>query len=277
MTTQRPNHTTSAPLLFLLTLTLLPACTYETHVVNDPWQNLKQYDSNPNASKGAGDKSAADAAQARRDAIADQGFAILLDTYEGGSAERRAGQLVQRLTREQGLTDVWTKHVGKSVVVYRGQYGDPETDAARRNLLATRALQVDGLKPFEKAKLVALAQGKVAGDNGPMDLRRYNGAYTLLVGYYDQEFGKDFRKAAEKAAGVIRDGGDEGFYLHTARYSLVTVGIFPPEEIIDGQPSPQAAALQKKYPTYIANGLSVVQKLGGESLGDKPSSLYKVE
>lgn len=275
----RERHQTSSDLArgwaFVLALWLLasalPGCTY-TKVVKDPWQDLKQYDADPRSDKPKDEK-----AEGRKEAEADQGYAILLDTYEGGNADRRARQLAHRLTQEGGMTDVWTKRVGKGVAVYRGQYGDPGTDSARRDLRLTREAQMDGMRPFEKAQIVPLTQGKVASSNSPMDLRRYKGAYTLLVGYYDMEFGKDFRQAAEKAAAVIREGGDEGYYLHTARYSLVTVGIFPPEEIIDGQPSPPAAKLQKKFPYYLSNGITTIQKLGGQNFGERPSSLYKVD
>lgn len=269
----------AAALAMVIPLTLT-ACSY-TKVVNDPWQNLQQYDSNPGARGRPTDKRPdappPEERLAEREEAADRGWAILLDQYEGGSAARRARQLAHRLSHELDVPDVWTKKTPRGVAVYRGQYGDPKIDTALKDLRHTRELELDGLRVFEKAALVNLSQGKAAASASEMDLRRFPGSYTLLVGYYDQEFGRDFRQAAERAAAAIRQTGDDAYFLHAARYSLVGVGLFPPEEIIDGQPSPEAAELQRKHPHYLANGATVAQSIGGASIGERPSSLYKVE
>ena len=107
-----------------------------------------------------------------------------------------------------------------------------------------------------------------------MDLENYKGMYTLLIGFYE---GSDRKKAAEKAAAAIRLAGDEGFFLNGPKRSLVTVGLFTENDMPDGQFGSKIKDMQKKYPHYSANGVTIVEFEHGQRLGEKPSLLMQIE
>ena len=125
----------------------------------------------------------------------------------------------------------------------------------------------------------------------PLDLYQFAGddLMTLQIGYYDEQYGEDFREAAELAAKELREQGDQAFYYHGPNRSLLTVGLFGQEDLVqhttpgqDGrifvqtQYSQRVVELQKKYPHNLGNGLTLLQKQGGKDIGAQLSSLVRV-
>jgi hypothetical protein len=99
------------------------------------------------------------------------------------------------------------------------------------------------------------------------DLSRVRGQYgkaaivTLQVGVYERtDSGQvtaadlaEIRKAAEDAVAKLRAEGDPAYFLHGPRRSMVTIGVFPEEEVTQKR-SAEAAALKKKHPHNLLNG-----------------------
>lgn len=112
------------------------------------------------------------------------------------------------------------------------------------------------------------------------DLRRFVGVYTLQIGYYDDEYGKDFRAAAERAVVVMREDGHEAYFYHGPHRSMVTIGLFSEKDFVrEGVSSvygPRIREAQKTHPYNLGNGRTLIQKVRGESVGEQPSFIVKV-
>ena len=112
------------------------------------------------------------------------------------------------------------------------------------------------------------------------DLRNHPGAYTLQIGFYDEQFGDQFRQAAQEAAQVLRNDGHEAYFYHGPHRSMVTVGLFTENDFVqDGVQSvygPRIRELQQKHPYNLGNGRTLIQKVAGENLGEQPSFIVRV-
>lgn len=268
------------PCIPALVFLALPSCT--TRVVHDSWDRYRAI-----ADKGA------KAAAAEQNPLGgpsnpNEGWAILLEAFEGDKQEAQAARLVKRLRQDLSIPDVWIRQDGKKTCVMRGQYIDASDELARSDLRQTRMLVLDGARPYEAVELVPLGES-ARGGTSAMDLRQYagKGLYTLQVAAFDEAYGKDFRKAAERYAAELRAKGDQAFYYHGHFLSLVTVGIFTDDdfkEIEVVQPTskgvsrfkqrtygPRIEYLQKTYPANLFNGYTVVETGPDGSKRDQPS------
>lgn len=112
------------------------------------------------------------------------------------------------------------------------------------------------------------------------DLRTHTGMYTLQIGFYDQDYGPDFRQAAEQAVSALRLQGEEAYYYHGPHRSMVTLGLFTDAHFVQRGPvsayGPEIEAIQKKYPYNLANGRTLVQKIDGQDIGQQESFLVRV-
>lgn len=245
-------------------------CTYE-RVVVDHWAPLQNIsDSSPAGSPARGASK-----------IEHAGWSILLERFEGKKHRDRADRYARRLAESHHIPDVWVFEREDKSHVMRGRYVEPTIDAAVRDLRQTRLLQIDGERVFRGADLISLISGGGGEASGPLDLRQHVGSYTLQIGFYDSDFGPDFRKAAEKAAKALRDDGDEAFFYHGPNRSLVTVGIFTDDDFIFvggvQDYGPRILEIQKKYPYNLGNGVTLIEKRNGVVLGEQPSAVVKVE
>lgn len=195
-----------------------------------------------------------------------EGWAILLESFEGAARFRRANDLVRRLITEQQLTGLWIREAGGGKVnVYRGRYKDIAEPRAQADLQEVRAISVDDSEflPYEDVELVSLSGDGRGGDIDPMDLRGYSGYYTLQIGFYDSDYGNNFRDAAEKAVRALREEGEQAYYYHGVHRSMITVGLFTDSDFErDGAVhvyGPRILALQEVYPDNLGNGRQVIQ------------------
>ena len=81
-------------------------------------------------------------------------WAILLETFTGKDAKRRALWQMRRLQQDAHLSDVWAREVDDAWNLYHGRYVDPNRDQAVNGLKQTRLVQFDGLRPYENVKVV---------------------------------------------------------------------------------------------------------------------------
>lgn len=258
-------------ILALIALATLHGCAMEERVVRDDFATLRelgdQTNSKPTALEG--------------EAPTTHGYAILVQRFEGSKHHSDAQKLAKRLGNDLFVPDVWVSEEEKFSTVYRGRYPDPTVDNAARDLRQTRMLRYDGGRPFAGASLVSLdVRGSSAADGGPLDLRQHRGMYSLQIGFYDKEYGPEFRQAAEKAAKVLRDEGNEAYFYHGRYLSLVTIGVFSDRDMVYvdnvANYGPVILELQKKFPYNLGNGLTLVDNINGEKR-EQPSFLVKVE
>ena len=62
-----------------------------------------------------------------------EGWAILLRTYDGSDRDRQASRLIDRLTIELGMPDLWKVDANGKTSVYRGRYPDEGSRAAQQD------------------------------------------------------------------------------------------------------------------------------------------------
>ncbi|MDX1682597.1 MAG: hypothetical protein R3336_05720, partial [Phycisphaeraceae bacterium] len=162
----------------------------------------------------------------------------------------------------------WLKEDGPIIGVYRGRYGDPSFPQARQDLRQTRLVMVDGERPFSQVRLVPITS-ETPGITGSMDLRQHGGLYSLQIAFFDHQYGPGYQKAAEAYARKLREeDGVEAFYYHGPHRSLVTVGIFDDHDFArEGAVHVYGARireLQDKYPHNLANGHTLIERMGNE-------------
>ena len=122
-----------------------------------------------------------------------------------------------------------------------------------------------------------------------MDLKQHAGMYSLQIGFYDEAFGKEFRKAAEEMATILREDGVEAYYYHGPNISMVTVGLFDDSDLVKREVrmpnglvsiqegyGPRIKVLQEQFPNNLGNGATVIDKIDGQNLGPQPSFLVRV-
>lgn len=213
---------------------------------------------------------------------------IVLASFGGASAREEAQALAAQV-QSLGLDGAYADQRGKGWVVAYGRYASLASPQAHEDLARIKQMTLEGDRPFAAAVLAPPEQRRIAGSIPEYDLatvrQRYgsSAAYTLQVAIYTRMDRREpsaadlaqFRKAAEEAANRLRREGQEAFYYHTARSSMVTVGVFtykdcdatrrlPNGEITTGpaKESPAVAAAKERNPYNLVNGQAV--KVRGE-------------
>lgn len=278
-------HPLPDKLVLMLCLVMLAlgaiACEVEKRVVRDGWGDLRSM-AQPNARK---DSMRNREGATTEPASAPQGWAILLESFEGPNASQRARELEQRLRKEAYVPDLWLHAAGGKVHVVRGRYPLPDVDAAQRDLRQSRMLMLDGLRPYENVQLMPLGGAAAANSANPQnprgwDVKLYPGMYTLQIGFYDENFGKDFRDAAEKAVATLRQNGEDAYYYHGPNRSLVTIGLFTDADFVKENNvlvyGPRVRQLQERFKYNLGNGLTLIQKFEDHTSSEQPSFLVRV-
>lgn len=253
MTTTNPRW-----LLILLCLSVLMAagCEMEQRVVNrSGWSAMfspeNEWYDGPTRAQDAADPSH------RRN----RGYAIELGRYEGADAFHGVHKLMQTARQEAGLANLWYATVGTETTVYMGRFKDDDDREAKDALKQVRNAEADGKELFANAKIVKLDAEKRGEVLDPRDLRtlKGKGMFTLQIGYYDRDYGPDFRRAAETAVDVLRDKGEKAFYYHGPHRSMVLMEAWTYAEAFTlvGQVDRYSNVVrqtQEKYPHNIPNG-----------------------
>ena len=189
-----------------------------------------------------------------------RGYAIELGRYSGAEAFHGVHGLMQTARQDAGLANLWYASTGRETTVYLGRFREDDSREAKNALRQVRAAEVDGEKLFEDAKIVKLTTAR--GDAlDPRDLRtlKGRGLYTLQIGYYDADYGPDFRRAAESAVDVLRDQDQKAFYYHGPHRSMVLLNAWTRNEAftLQGQVdrySNAVRSVQEQHPYNVPNG-----------------------
>ena len=200
-----------------------------------------------------------------------QAWAIVLAVISGGDelVPRALGQI-----RAMGLPEAYAeRRSDRGTAILYGRYDGPEGRAAQADLARIRDHVVDGGRPFAHAFLAPPTVG-IGGSTPQYDLRGVWAAfgpdalYTLQIGAYgrsDREHPApdelaEFRRLAEQAVGQLRREGEPAFYFHGPNMSMVTVGVFGPDDHDPTNPlaeSVELADLRLRFPNNLLNGKGV--------------------
>jgi len=166
-------------------------------------------------------------------------WSIVIIVLRGEGAEAAAREAQGRIAAT-GLRGTYIEKRGESVVVAFGRYEQPTADDAQMDLVRIRAMIVDGEQPFLGAALTPPPYetvGTVPQFNllVAKDLPTNRKCiYTLQVAQYCRPDAtqpsiaerEEFRRAAEQAAVLLRREGEEAYYFHGPRMSVVSIGMF---------------------------------------------------
>lgn len=212
------------------------------------------------------------------DATETGSWAVALGEFKGSgsmqNAQRRRDQLVSQ-TGEKGL---WVWHEGERATVLFGHYKSLTDPHAKSDLKHWRDLRARGL-PIDAALLVPVTPGEGAHPEFNLTAAPPGTHYTLQIGFYDPAFGPDFRKAAEKAAAILRSEGVQAFYYHGPNRSMITVGTFGDKALVspdDKEYSYDVRALQRRFPFNLGNGVTLREKRPDGTLVNQPSFLVHI-
>ncbi len=207
-------------------------------------------------------------------------WSIVLATFRGENHASLAAAGLARVQSLAGFEAAYTATRGESTFIAFGRFGDPTEPAAQGELKRIRAAAISGERPFADA---FLAPPPGQGGKGPggaalgarpeYNLARARDQYgkgplvTLQVGVYTRldvqrlspEDLAEIRRSAEEAAIQLRREGEQAYYFHGLRQSMVTIGVFPEEDVTAKQDltkrnNPAAANLKKRFPYNLLNG-----------------------
>lgn len=176
-----------------------------------------------------------------------------------------------------GLADARIEKRGKGTAIAYGSYSSPTDPQAQQDLERIQSIESNGQFPFQGAMLVPPPFDPQTGSIPELDLSTVrarfgkNAMYTLQVAVYERSDGQaasasemaEFRRAAEQAAAQFRADGEDAYYYHGPRRSMVTIGVFGPKDYAD-QPisggrtrhieSAALRLLREKHPYNLVNG-----------------------
>jgi len=197
----------------------------------------------------------------------------VLETYTGADGAELARARAESLCSALGRGDIRVRRAEGGAAVVMGSYARYDAPGAQRDLEFARRVTVGGRRPYARAFLSPPPTVTDPGETPQLSLTRAReqygrrAVYTLQIGVYESRDPEVAKRAAEEAALSLRNAGDLGFYYHGPTRSMVTVGVFGPDDYDEtlGIRSPALAALRDKYPLNLLNGQFpiIVRREGG--------------
>jgi hypothetical protein len=190
------------------------------------------------------------------------GWGIMLEHFTGVGHADRAARRAEELGPLMGRQDLRVIRKREGAAVVAGLYAGPGDGAAIRDLERVHAFTHNGRRPFARAFLAPPPSVTDPGELPELSLasarRRYGSRaeYTLQIGVYESSSRGEAKRAAEQAALTLRSEGELAFYHHGQRRSMVTIGVFGPQDYDDarGIQNPQLLSLKDRYPLNLLNG-----------------------
>lgn len=213
----------------------------------------------------------------------ESGWSIVLETFKGENAAHQAMERQRVVGEIFGRSDLAIRVRENGCALVLGSYASAKDERAQRDLKMVRDKEISaGLRPWTGA-FFAAPRVQDRGESPDMELtsaRRLMGSatlFTLQVGVYETpDKPEEAKRAAEKAAKVLRDGGEKAFYYHGPRRSMVTIGLFGQRDFDEKSGrarNPEIARLRKEYPLNLLNGQYPILMGGGKQ---QTSELVKV-
>ncbi|MEQ8769059.1 MAG: hypothetical protein RIB60_00965 [Phycisphaerales bacterium] len=207
------------------------------------------------------------------------GWSIIIANVPGSN--RVIGeQMLSQVRGEGRLPGAALIERGDKLVIAVGSFAEPTSPDAKRELERVQQTVVRGQLPYAGAFLSPPVERAVETGSS-YDLRNVKAAfgkdalYTLQVGVYGYADGRTpppdelalFRKTAEDAVAELRAQGELAFYYHDRARSMVTVGVFGPEDhdasVRPPLESPRLVQARRRHEFNLLNGQGVKQVVRG--------------
>ncbi len=217
-----------------------------------------------------GDGTAASGAAAERGSL---GWGVFLQRFGGAGATREARLAAEEVKRALGRTDVFVRTTESGAAVVLGSFASFDAAAAQAALAEAKAFRTrSGVRPFASAILVPPPFEHVS-EMPQFDLERAVAsaqrpvAFSLQIEQYDAADRSERARVAEQRVLELRRAGEEAFYYHGLRFSVVTVGLFGRAEYdpLLERASPRIEELQERFPQMLLNGRPYTLRVGGRS------------
>jgi len=231
-------------------------------------------------------------------------WSIVITVLRGEGADVAAERARNALELVGGISDAYVERRGDTHVVAYGRYKDPMSDQAQGDLVRIRATVIDGKQPYLGAALTP-PPFETAGNIPQFNLSiakdfpaNRNCIYTLQVAQYRRlddvsptmAEREEFRRAAEGAAVTLRREGEEAYYYHGPRMSVVTIGMFTDKEyrtqntrsandprstVVLTRPveSLEIKQLRERQPYNLVNGQAMKTRTKGSSTAQMQRSI----
>jgi hypothetical protein len=218
------------------------------------------------------------------------GWTILLAQFEEAEHPQHqvaAESLKKSLETRTGYQDFWVQNEGPRSVLYAGHYEAANDARAKTDLLRWKQMRTDGQLPSSGVALTPIIE-RDAGDTPEWNLlsARQLGDATLDIGYYDEEFGPNFREAAEKYVAALRQDSHEAYYYHGPNQSVISIGIFlkseadvkvlDPGDVVVYSPAIEAIRSRHVFNVRSANGRVIRERSRQGVMRDQPSLLVEI-
>lgn len=219
------------------------------------------------------------------------GWTIALVAFRGDTADESGRLGLHKVQTEGGLAGAFVEHRGDAVVICYGHFDGPDTPEAAQEIKRIQTIEIGGRRPYADAVLSPPMNATNLGAMPQFNLLQAKAAlgeqalYTLQVAVYGR---RDLvrpteadlaegRKAAEIAVVRLRQEGEQAYYYHGQRMSMVTVGTFGIEDFDPQTPSYKSTRLieaQRRHPYNLYNGAGIKELSKGGRL--QPSNLVAV-
>jgi hypothetical protein len=210
-----------------------------------------------------------------------------------GDEQAQAPAILARIRTEGGLPEAYLQKRGQATLIVFGSFTDPDDAGAQSELKRVQQLEIAGSKPYAAAYLTPPATASLQGRMPQYSLIRAkallsdSALYTLQVAAYGREDLQrpteadlaEARQAAEQAVVQLRQEGEQAFYYHGPRMSMVTVGTFDLSDFDPQLPrykSSRLLAAQKRHPYNLYNGAAIKEKAKGVPERLQPSNLVAI-
>lgn len=217
-------------------------------------------------------------------------WSIVIVAFRGEEADQLSKLALQKVQTEGNLPGAFLERRGEAIVVAYGHYESGESPRGVDELKRIQAMEINGQKPFRDALLAPPVNGSNLGGMPQINLVQAkamygdHALYTLQVGVYGRQDLlrpteadlKEARKAAEQAAVRLRQEGEQAFYYHGPRMSMVTIGVFDEEDFDPQVPSAQSSRLRdarRRFPYNLYNGAGIKERRPGEAEARMQTSL----
>jgi hypothetical protein len=227
---------------------------------------------------------------ASRPGAQQEGWSIAVFTFRGDERAKESRQVLEFVRTTGRLPEARMEERGESVVILVGDFPDPQAAAAKAELDRVRSItvptevngKVESAKPYALAFLAPPTREAAQGSRPEINLLRVReqnptAMYSFQVAAYGREDIKDrvptedelkeARRSAEQAALQLRSEGEQAFYYHGPRMSLVTIGIFDATDYDPQMPqfeSDRLRQVRKRHPLNLYNGKAIKVKADGK-------------
>lgn len=269
---------------------ILPLCALSAHAQDGKKkpadfkeEGKKLFDKNKPASGGNAGKDAAGTAE----------WAVAVFTFRGDERAAESKRVLEYI-RGRGLPDARMEERGPSVVILVGSFSDPQSADAQAALDRIRKIKIEDNLPYASAFLAPPSSNAGEGRRPEINLLRvkeqHPGAlYSFQVAAYGRDDIKDrpateeelkeSRRSAEQAALQLRSEGEEAYYYHGPRKSMVTIGTFDLTDYDPQMPqfeSDRIKQVRKRHPLNLYNGAAIKIKTPGNPDYLQPSQLVAI-